>query len=249
MMNPLQRLLLLSIVGFLMQASACQSNDDGVGFDKIADKGTSSTTNNPSQPQQNNDQPPAIDPAKEERLVSQRAQVEQEALKSVGKSCVKDLDCTLYLRCIQDACAVPPAVDGADTSEAPVVVVTTASGEAQFAMELALDIPQRSRGLMFRPRMSDEWSMLFVYDREQSDLSFWMKNTLIPLDMLFINDAGEVVGVVENAEPLTLTSRGIPGTRSRYVLEINAGLAKRFGIAAGDKVQFVRLADEHLPRR
>lgn len=178
---------------------------------------------------------------KEQRLKAQRAAVEQQALESVGEPCELDRDCALYLRCFEGACKVPPAVDGDEVSDAPVVVIQTSKGEAQFFMEVALSFEQQRRGLMFRPRMSDKWSMLFVYERDRAN-SFWMKNTLIPLDMVFINDANEVVGVVPEAEPLTTTSRSV-GAPSRYVLEINAGLAAQFGIEAGSKVQFVRLPE------
>ncbi len=184
---------------------------------------------------------PEEDP--EERLIRERERVEAEARASIGKACSVDLDCPLFLRCQTSACAVPPAVDGDAVPDAPVI---SFSGGAQFFMELALDDDQRARGLMFRPRMSDTWSMLFVYPNDRP-LSFWMKNTLIPLDMVFIKDNGEVLGVVEHAEPLTLSSRKVPGS-SRYVLEINAGLAQRFNIKAGDKIQLVRLPDAHMPR-
>ena len=81
--------------------------------------------------------------------------------------------------------------------------------------------------------------MLFLFDRA-SVQSFWMKNTLISLDMIFIDENFRVVGVVENAEPLTLDPRTV-GAPSRYVLEVNAGVAARHGIGTGSVVEFVNV--------
>jgi uncharacterized membrane protein (UPF0127 family) len=81
--------------------------------------------------------------------------------------------------------------------------------------------------------------MLFLFDR-QEHLTFWMKNTLVPLDMIFITEAKRVLGVVENAEPLTTTQRQVPGA-SRFVLEVVAGFAARHGITAGTQVEFAHI--------
>ena len=93
--------------------------------------------------------------------------------------------------------------------------------------------------------MSDQWGMVFIYPRDRA-LSFWMRNTLIPLDMIFINTAGKVTGVVHNAEPRTDTPR-TDGGPARYVVEVNAGLAAKYGIETGAHVTFVGLADQHMP--
>lgn len=85
--------------------------------------------------------------------------------------------------------------------------------------------------------------MLFLFPSERQ-LSFWMKNTLIPLDMIFIKADRKVLGVVENAEPLTETSRFVEGN-SQFVLEIRGGLSKALGIAAGQTVVF----DATIPTR
>lgn len=189
------------------------------------------------------DPAPAVNPELERR----RQQVEAQAKEGIGQSCAQDLDCTLYLRCQSGSCQVPPAMTGqAATEDTPVISLVTSSGEAQFYMELAVSPAEKQRGLMHRPRMDDQWSMLFVYPNEQP-LSFWMQNTLIPLDMVFIGDDSRVVGVVEGAEPLTTSARSVSGN-SRYVLEINAGLASRYQIKAGDRVVFTRLPAEMLPK-
>ena len=87
--------------------------------------------------------------------------------------------------------------------------------------------------------------MLFLFDRAEVQ-TFWMKNTLIPLDMIFIGDNLRVVGVVENAEPMTLSPRTV-GMPSRFVLEVNGGFAARFGIAADTTVDFVQVPEGGIP--
>ena len=105
-----------------------------------------------------------------------------------------------------------------------------------FKGEYAYTKQQLAHGLMFRKYIADDYAMLFDFMRPRS-ASFWMKNTLIPLDMIFIDSAFSVVGIVHNAEPETLTSRSVEEP-SRYVLEINGGLAERYGIGTGTRVHF-----------
>lgn len=108
-------------------------------------------------------------------------------------------------------------------------------GQATFAIDVADDAQERAKGLMFVEDMPMLTGMLFVYERPQS-VSFWMKNTLIPLDMLFANPQGEILRIHENAVPGDLTP--IPGGAGiQMVLEINGGLAQRLGIAEGDVMQ------------
>lgn len=104
-------------------------------------------------------------------------------------------------------------------------------GTARFTVEVADTALERSRGLMERVELPRSAGMLFVYERPQT-ASFWMKNTLIPLDMIFAGPDGVVKTVHENAVPLDETA--IPGGPGIYaVLEINGGLARRMGIAPG----------------
>lgn len=163
--------------------------------------------------------------------------------------CVIDDDCETFYRCIMKECVVPPAMTGELSKETPTVTFKSADGQerAEFYLELALTPREQQQGLMHRPHMRDDWGMLFVYDRDRV-LSFWMKNTLIPLDMIFINDAGEVVGIVEKAEPQTLEPRRVEGL-SRYVVEINGGLASTYGIVAGDKMSLENVDERYRPRR
>ncbi len=111
----------------------------------------------------------------------------------------------------------------------------SASGQTRFAVELADTEEERARGLMFRESLPRFGGMLFVYDEPQS-ATFWMKNTLIPLDMLFFDPAGRLTHVHENAVPGDLTP--IPGGEDvRYVLEINGGAARSLGILPGAELR------------
>ena len=108
-------------------------------------------------------------------------------------------------------------------------------GQAQFRVEVADDPGERAQGLMRRESLASSAGMLFVYERTQM-ASFWMQNTLIPLDMVFVSEAGQVVKVHANAVPGDETP--IPsGEPVRYVLEINGGLAARIGIAPGAELR------------
>jgi uncharacterized membrane protein (UPF0127 family) len=128
---------------------------------------------------------------------------------------------------------------GAGPKEAPSsprVIVETASGAHAVNVELARSDAERAMGLMHRRELADDAGMLFLFP-ESDDHSFWMRNTLIPLDMIFIGEDGRVVGIVERAEPLTLTQRSI-GKPSRYVLEVNGGWCAKRGVRDGDRVRF-----------
>ncbi|WP_245904225.1 DUF192 domain-containing protein [Roseicyclus mahoneyensis] len=108
-------------------------------------------------------------------------------------------------------------------------------GIVRFRVVIA-DTPQlRARGLMHVPEMPRMSGMLFVYERPQS-VSFWMENTLIPLDMIFADETGLVRRIHENAVPLDRTS--IPGGDGiQYVLEINGGMAATLGLSEGDQMR------------
>ncbi|OYX44297.1 MAG: hypothetical protein B7Z02_05965 [Rhodobacterales bacterium 32-67-9] len=108
-------------------------------------------------------------------------------------------------------------------------------GQARFAVEIADDAGERANGLMFRERLPASAGMLFIYERPQP-VSFWMKNTLIPLDMVFIGPDGRVNGVHANAVPGDLTP--IPGPEGTLmVLEIQGGLAARLGLGEGAELR------------
>ena len=108
-------------------------------------------------------------------------------------------------------------------------------GQARFTVEVADDAGERAEGLMHRDKLARSAGMLFVYDRPQR-VAFWMQNTRIPLDMIFLDEAGRVKRIHANAVPFDQTS--IPGGDDiKYVLEINGGLSARLGIAEGSELR------------
>ncbi len=108
-------------------------------------------------------------------------------------------------------------------------------GQARFAVTVADDAAERGQGLMFVEDLALLEGMLFVYERPQS-VTFWMRNTLISLDMIFVAPDGTILRIHENAVPLDETT--IPGGDGvQYVLEVNAGVAGRLGISEGDVLQ------------
>lgn len=115
-----------------------------------------------------------------------------------------------------------------------VVTIATASGPVRFTVELADDEASRERGLMFRVALPPDRGMLFDFFREQN-VSFWMKNTLIPLDMIFIRADGTIANIAEQAKPGDLTPIPSDGP-VRAVLEIAGGSAAAHGIRPGDRV-------------
>jgi len=111
------------------------------------------------------------------------------------------------------------------------VTLKNSQTEIQFTIELAQTPAERSRGLMFRDHLAQRAGMLFVFEHPQR-VAFWMKNTLIPLDMIFTDRTGTVTRVHQGAIPGDETA--IPGGDQVFsVLEINAGLAARYAIAPG----------------
>ncbi|HEX9859529.1 MAG TPA: DUF192 domain-containing protein [Paracoccaceae bacterium] len=127
-----------------------------------------------------------------------------------------------------------PSVAGAACRDDSVELRGPA-GVARFTVELADTPDERARGLMFRESMAAAAGMLFVYERPQS-ASFWMKNTLIPLDMIFADVTGTVTRVHSNARPQDETAID-GGNGVAVVLEINGGLAGRLGIAPGAQLR------------
>ena len=112
--------------------------------------------------------------------------------------------------------------------------IVNSSGVHPFAVELATNDEERARGLMFRKELPEGRGMLFDFGQEQP-VAFWMRNTYISLDMIFIRGDGRVLRVAENAEPLS--DRLIPsGGAVRAVLEVIAGTAHKYGIKPGDRV-------------
>ena len=114
------------------------------------------------------------------------------------------------------------------------VQVRTRSGVRRFDVEIAADDPSREYGLMCRPAMSDHHGMLFEFP-QPAEQTFWMKNTYIALDIIYIGPDGRIVSISRNARPFDETP--LPSREpATGVLEINGGLAARLGIQPGDRV-------------
>ncbi len=112
--------------------------------------------------------------------------------------------------------------------------IVTAGGPHTFQVEIAADDASRERGLMFRRFMPPDHGMLFEFPANAPE-AFWMKNTYIPLDMIFLSPVGVVTNIVADAEPLS--QRIIPsGPPCAAVLELNAGVAASIGLKVGDTV-------------
>jgi uncharacterized protein len=125
----------------------------------------------------------------------------------------------------------------------PKVTIATKDGRVvTFQVEIADSPAKRELGLQYRRDLAADHGMVFLFPAE-SVQTFWMKNTPIPLDMIFINRDRKIVGIVEQTTPFSLDPRSV-GAPSLYVLEINGGLAKRHGIQAGDGVRFEGIALE-----
>jgi uncharacterized protein len=109
-------------------------------------------------------------------------------------------------------------------------------GVHRVEVEVAATPDARTRGLMWRTELAAGKGMLFLFPEEEEQ-SFWMRNTLIPLDMLFINSRKQLVGIVERAEPRTLTARSV-GAPSQFVLEVPGGWCQSVGVTKGSAVEF-----------
>jgi uncharacterized protein len=118
----------------------------------------------------------------------------------------------------------------------PKVYLSTPQGDAQVSVEVVKTSATIERGLMFREHLPPDQGMLFLMKEERA-WSFWMRNTLIPLDMIFIAKDMTIAGIVENAEPRTETLREVSAP-SLYVLEVNGGYCAAHKVAAGAKLRF-----------
>ncbi|BAV64556.1 DUF192 domain-containing protein [Sphingobium cloacae] len=136
--------------------------------------------------------------------------------------------------------AVPKAGNGSEAaaSKSPLLplVIRTAKGERRFDVEVALTPQDQAQGLMFRKSLAPDSGMLFPMDPPRT-ASFWMKDTLIPLDMLFIHTDGTIAFIQANAQPYSRepVSAGVPVAA---VLELAGGRAAELGISEGDRVHW-----------
>jgi uncharacterized protein len=118
--------------------------------------------------------------------------------------------------------------------DAAPLIAETDQGDRAFTIEVADETHERSAGLMFRQQMDDDHGMLFVFG-ETREAGFWMKNTPMPLDLVFIGEDGRIIAVLQG-EPFSEASIS-PGEPSRFVLELKAGIAQEKGLAEGDRIR------------
>jgi uncharacterized membrane protein (UPF0127 family) len=118
-----------------------------------------------------------------------------------------------------------------------VVIMPEGRDPIRVDVEVARTPEQRQRGLMFRKHMDPDKGMLFLFERPDH-LTFWMHNTYMPLDMIFIEAGMRILGIVEKTTPLSDRTCEVPG-ESQFVLEVNSGFSQVHDIKRGDKAQFV----------
>jgi uncharacterized membrane protein (UPF0127 family) len=161
--------------------------------------------------------------------------VDRSANRSYADRVLRAAVLTLVAALAAAGCGRAPTSPMPPTTTPTVVLLPAGGAPVRVSVEVARTPAQRERGLMYRDKLPSDAGMIFLFDHDE-DQSFWMKNTAIPLDMIFITNELTVAGVVANAEPFTLTPRAC-GAPSRYVLEVNGGFAARHGIGPGTRVQ------------
>ncbi|MBO6891442.1 MAG: DUF192 domain-containing protein [Roseibium sp.] len=142
--------------------------------------------------------------------------------------------CFLAFFLVAVTTSIVPAQGDAPSLPVEELLVRSQSAELRFQVEVASNDIQRARGLMFREEMAEDHGMLFVFENE-GERFFWMKNTPLPLDIIYISEAGRIVSIA--AETVPFSENVIPsGHPARFVLELNAGLSEKLGITVGDTV-------------
>jgi uncharacterized protein len=139
-----------------------------------------------------------------------------------------------WLSVFMAAALLVVATSGLQAATFQPLEIVTKSGVQVFSVEMATTDEEKTTGLMYRKELADGKGMLFDFSPEQQ-VSMWMKNTYISLDMIFIRADGRILRIAENTEPLStkiIPSNGL----AKAVLEVPAGTAQKYGIAAGDRV-------------
>ncbi|MFN5352070.1 MAG: DUF192 domain-containing protein [Alphaproteobacteria bacterium] len=128
------------------------------------------------------------------------------------------------------------------------IKATASESQLSIANKLSLNIKvadndsARMKGLMFVNNLPENEGMLFIME-DEAEVNMWMKNTYIPLDMIFVNSNKEIVSMAENTKPLS-TEIISSKNKVKYVLEINGGLAKKSGLKIGDKINYQEVYEE-----
>jgi len=141
---------------------------------------------------------------------------------------------TLLLAAVVVALSLVLANPGAQAASFQTLEIATKSGVHVFSVEMATTEEERQKGLMYRKELPDGKGMLFDFSPEQQ-ISMWMKNTYISLDMIFIRADGRILRIAENTEPMSMKIISSGGL-AKGVLEVIAGTVQKYGIAPGDRV-------------
>jgi len=154
--------------------------------------------------------------------------------RAITQSGIRLASWTLALFALFALALAVASADLARAAELQTLEIASKTGVHAFQVEMAITSEEKERGLMFRRELPEGQGMLFDFQFDQP-VAFWMKNTYIPLDMIFIRGDGRILRIAENTEPLS--ERNIPsGGPVRAVLEVIGGTAKKLGIAPGDRV-------------
>jgi uncharacterized membrane protein (UPF0127 family) len=129
-------------------------------------------------------------------------------------------------------------------SDPRVIIYTKGGRQVPFRVEVADTPSKRELGLQYRRDLADDQGMLFLFPREQIQF-FWMKNSPIPLDMIFINRESIIAGIIHQTIPFSTESLSVRAP-SQFVLEIKGGLARHNGIEIGDRVRFEGISLEGI---
>lgn len=136
------------------------------------------------------------------------------------------------------SCAITLATPaGSIALDKQPLAIVTASGRHQVIVEVARTKQEQATGLMFRRSIGPDEGMIFLYPQDL-EITMWMRNTYIPLDMIFVKRDGSVLRVEENTEPLSERVISSESDTARAVIELKGGSAARLGIRAGDKVEY-----------
>lgn len=140
-----------------------------------------------------------------------------------------------------DGSALQETVDAPFTKEGELAFISRGSSDtlATIDIEIADNNQKRARGLMYRHTLPENGGMLFIHDHEEVQ-GFWMKNTYIPLDILFVNKEKEIVTIHMNTTPMKEWSYA-SSEPALYVVEVNAGFTSRYSVNIGDSIEFIVL--------
>ena len=139
------------------------------------------------------------------------------------------------------ACVIIPNVRALETFPVAPLTIVTKAGAHKFTVEVATTRKQLAQGLMLRRKMAANAGMVFVH-KQTAQISMWMKNTLIPLDMLFIDSAGKITKIVARTTPMSQEIIASDGP-IRVVLELNSGMTSRLSIKTGDWIKLPGVFD------